>query len=38
MQAGNLYTIKSKHSGKSLDVCQDAATKGMLIIYDYYGS
>lgn len=33
----NYYTIKSKHSGKVLDVCQDADTKGMLIIYDHYG-
>lgn len=38
MQASNnFYTIKSKHSGKVLDVCQDADTKGMLIIYDLYG-
>lgn len=33
----SLYTIKSKHSGKVLDVCQDIDTKGMLIIYDFYG-
>ncbi len=38
MQASNnFYTIKSKHSGKVLDVCQDTDTKGMLIIYDLYG-
>jgi hypothetical protein len=38
MQADNNYYIfKSKHSGRVLDVCQDFETKGMLIIYDYYG-
>lgn len=37
MQGLPAYSIKSKHSGRTLDVCQDAATKGMLIIYDYYG-
>lgn len=33
----NLYTIKSKNAGRVLDVCQDKDTKGMLIIYDFYG-
>lgn len=33
----NFYTLKSKHSSKVLDVCQDTNTKGMLIIYDLYG-
>lgn len=38
MQTDNsFYIIKSKHSNRSLDVCQDQKTKGMLIIYDYYG-
>lgn len=31
------YTIKSKHSGRALDVCQDIDKRGMLIIYDLYG-
>lgn len=31
------YTIKSKHAGRVLDVCQDTDKKGMLIIYDSYG-
>lgn len=30
------YTIKSKHSERVLDVCQDVNQKGMLIIYDNY--
>lgn len=33
----NFYTIKSKHTGRTLDVCQDSDKKGMLIIYDLYG-
>ena len=32
-----LYTIKSKHAGRVLDVCQDTDRRGMLIIYDSYG-
>lgn len=32
------YSIKSKHAGRVLDVCQDTDTKGMLIIYDSYSS
>jgi hypothetical protein len=35
--SSNFYTIKSKHAGRSLDVCQDSDKKGMLIIYDHYG-
>ena len=34
--ANSFYSIKSKHAGRVLDVCQDADTKGMLIIYDNY--
>jgi hypothetical protein len=33
---GQLCSIKSKHSGRVLDVCQDIDRKGMLIIYDDY--
>lgn len=32
-----VYTIKSKHAGRVMDVCQDVDRKGMLIIYDGYG-
>jgi hypothetical protein len=37
MQGLPTYSIKSKHSGRTLDVCQDADQRGMLIIYDYHG-
>jgi hypothetical protein len=32
--SGQLYSIKSKHAGRVLDVCQDVDKRGMLIIYD----
>lgn len=31
------YAIKSKHSGKAMDICQDTDKRGTLIIYDFYG-
>ena len=31
------FVIKSKHSGRVLDVCQDTDKKGLLILYDGYG-
>lgn len=34
--SSSFYTIKSKHAGRVLDVCQDTETKGMLIIYDNF--
>jgi hypothetical protein len=34
--SSSFYTIKSKHAGRVLDVCQDTDTKGMLIIYDNF--
>ena len=37
-QPSSYYTIKSKHAGRVLDVCQDTDKKGLLIIYDSYGS
>lgn len=35
--AEKMYVIRSKHSNKVMDVCQDVDKKGMLIIYNHYG-
>ena len=37
-QPTSYYTIKSKHSGRVLDICQDTDKKGQLIIYDGCGT
>ena len=31
-----LYSIKSKHAGRVLDMCQDVDRRGMAILYDDY--
>lgn len=38
IETGTCYKIESKHSGRVLDVCQDTGEKGLLIIYDSYGT
>ena len=38
IETGVYFQIESKHSGRVLDVCQDTEEKGLLIIYDSYGS
>jgi hypothetical protein len=35
--SGSYYIVKSKHSGKALDVCQDTDKKGMLVLWESWG-